>query len=183
MFSLIAFVVVVFCLLLLPPAPTATAFSPPSLYRRHDGLMDAMKTALPISGNPVATRSRSSSSSTELYMVGRLFRRAKRKGVQTLEREEQSTTKKEKQQQPPDKDPVFRILLHNTEWQPEIVARIIAKIIPTLDRRVAYELCTAARLAGKVPLVIVPKKQAEAYYVRLRRKGLPVTMELHDVER
>ena len=37
--------------------------------------------------------------------------------------------------------------------------------------------------AGKVALVIAPKKQAEVYCLGLQRRGLPVTIEPHDVHR
>ena len=146
----------------------ATAFFPVSSFSGH---------ATP----NVATNTERSHdiASTQLEMVGRLFRRAreKRRGVQTLDREKKKSKKKE------EPEPMWRVMLHNTEYQPEIVARIVAKTTPALDRRAAYELCTYARFAGKVTLVITPKKQAELYCLGLQRKGLPSTIEPHDVER
>ena len=135
---------------------------------------------------PIATVSTTTpTTSTQLAMIGRLFRRDRRKRVQTIiEQEEEESTKLDQpptQQKAP--DPVWRVILYNTEWQPEIVARILARTIPTLDRRIAFELCTQARMAGQVTLVITRKREAEGFCVRLQRQGLPVTMEPHGVER
>ena len=74
-------------------------------------------------------------------------------------------------------------MLHGTEWQPEIVARLLPRVIPQLDRMAAYELAVSARYNGKVALIITRRKQAEAHCLGLQRLGLPVTMEPHDVER
>ena len=125
-----------------------------------------------------------SSSSTQLYMIGRLFRR-RRQGnrVQTLEEQEQQTTTEKKQV--PRREPQYRLILYSTEWQPNIVARILAKTIPQIDRRFGFDLCTRARSAGNagVTVVITTQKQAEIYLLLLRREGLPVTIEPYDVER
>ena len=55
----------------------------------------------------------------------------------------------------------------------------------SINRMAAYELCLFAKStpAQKVLLVLATKKQAEQYCLRLRRKGLPVTIEPHDIER
>ena len=111
-------------------------------------------------------------------MLGGLFRRSRNRKVRTLEREKVKEDKKAEE-----KDPLFRVMLYNTEYQPEITARLVARTIPVLNRAVAFELATRARAAGKVPLIVTPKKQAEVYCVGLRRRGLPATIEPHDVER
>lgn len=120
---------------------------------------------------------------TQLQMIGRMFRRDRnRRGVKTLEPEEETKrAQKTKKKQTP--EPLWRVMLYGTEWQPDIVARILASTIPALDRRAAFELCTHARFAGKVALVVTTKKQAEMYSLALQRKGLPVTIEPYDVER
>jgi ATP-dependent Clp protease adapter protein ClpS len=121
-------------------------------------------------------------SDTQLNMIGRLFRRSSsnKKRVKTLEREtEPPATKQEKK----DRKPYYRVMLHSTEWQPEIVARLLPRAIPALDRVAAFELCLSARYNGKVALIITRKKQAEEYCMALQRLGLPSTIELHDIER
>ena len=119
---------------------------------------------------------------SQLHMIGRIFRRDKKnKGnrVQTLEREDTKRSIKKKKEN----DPLWRVMLYNTEYQPDIVARILASVIPSLDRKAAFELCIFGRSAGKVTLVITRKKQAELYCLGLQRQGLPATIEPHDVER
>ena len=118
---------------------------------------------------------------TELNMIGRFFRRDRsntKRGVKTLEREKRETKKQEKS-----RDPIFRVMLYATEAQPEIVARIVAKVIPSINRMAAYELCVYAKStpAQKVLLVLASQKQAEQYCLRLRKRGLPVTIEPHEV--
>ena len=117
-----------------------------------------------------------------LNMIGRLFGRSRnRKQVRTLEREtEPPATKKE---ETPRKPPLFRVMLQGTEWQPEIVAKLLPRAIPQLDRMAAYELAVSARYNGKVALIITRQKQAETHCLALQRLGLPATMEPHDVER
>ena len=150
--------------------------------RRHEtaNILIPLEPTATVSPPPPPT-----TTSTQLAMIGRLFRRDRRKRVQTIiEQEEEESTKLDQpptQQKAP--DPVWRVILYNTEWQPEIVARILARTIPTLDRRIAFELCTQARMAGQVTLVITRKREAEGFCVRLQRQGLPVTMEPHGVER
>ena len=120
-------------------------------------------------------------------MIGRLFRRGRRQGsrVQTLEEQDEQTATKDKKQQVPRREPQYRLILYSTEWQPNIVARILAKTIPQIDRRFGFDLCTRARSAGNagVTVVITTQKQAEIYLLLLRREGLPVTIEPYDVER
>lgn len=118
------------------------------------------------------------SSRSQLDMVGGLFRRSRNRIVRTLEREKVREDKKAKE-----KDPQFRVMLYNTEYQPEITAKLVARTIPVINRAVAFELATRAREVGKVLLIVAPKKQAEVYCLGLRRRGLPVTIEPHDVER
>jgi ATP-dependent Clp protease adapter protein ClpS len=102
----------------------------------------------------------------------RVFRRGKQKKVQTLERPPETEKKK---------DPVrlYRVMYHNSEYMPDRVARVLAKVFPTLDRRAAFELCTNARSVGKVAVVITGKKQAETYCMALLRQGLTATVEPH----
>ena len=118
----------------------------------------------------------------KLNMIGRLFGRSRnRKRVRTLEKEtEPPATKKEEK---PRKPPLFRVMLQGTEWQPEIVAKLLPRAIPQLDRMAAYELAVSARYNGKVALIITRQKHAETHCLALQRLGLPATMEPHDVER
>mmetsp|Transcript_57332 Transcript_57332/g.66216 ORF Transcript_57332/g.66216 Transcript_57332/m.66216 type:complete len:181 (-) Transcript_57332:265-807(-) len=108
----------------------------------------------------------------------RVFRRGRKK-VQVLEKEEKKVTKKEDKPEP---TKFYRVMMYNNEYQPNIVAKVLATTIPSLDRGAAYELCTYARTYGKVAVVITTQKQADMYSVLLQRKGLPTTVELYDVK-
>ena len=79
-----------------------------------------------------------------------------RKKLQVLEREEKKVTNKKEDKQEPTK--FYRVMMYNNEYQPNIVAKVLATTIPSLDRRAAYELCTSARTSGKVAVVITTQK-------------------------
>lgn len=100
--------------------------------------------------------------------------------METLEREDVDEKTLDKKKPPPQQ---WRVMLYSTEWQPDITARTLVKVIPALDRLAAYELVLKSREMGKVALIICRKKQAEGYCLGLQRRGLPATIELHDVER
>lgn len=161
-------IVALVCFLFFGPA--SALISPHFLHKRVQTTRDPL---------PMLAGGRSHSS-IQLNMVGRLFRRnTKKKSVQTLEREQ--TKKEEKKQKAPEQ--LWRVMLYNTEWQPDITARLLVRVIPALNRAAAYELVCRARGMGKVALVIARKKQAEGYCLGLQRLGLPATIEPHDVER
>jgi len=109
----------------------------------------------------------------------RAFRRGRKK-LQVLEQEEKKVTKKE---DTPEPTKFYRVMMYNNEYQPNIVAKVLATTIPSLDRGAAYELCTYARTYGKVAVVITTQKQADIYSALLQRKGLPTTVELYDVKK
>ena len=109
----------------------------------------------------------------------RVFRRGK-KSVQTLEREAPPT---KQQQEPKEPKELWRVMFHNSEYMPDRVARVLARIVPTLDRRAAFELCSRARSVGKVPVVITTsKKEADMYCLAILQQGLTATVEPHPVD-
>lgn len=103
----------------------------------------------------------------------RVFRR--NRGVQTLERETTPATKEKK-----DPEKLWRVMFHNSEYMPDRVARVLAKIVPTLDRRAAFEICSRARFVGKVPVLVTNKKEAEYFCLAIQRQGLTSTIEPHE---
>jgi len=107
----------------------------------------------------------------------RIFRRSSKNRVQTLEREETDATTATPEKKK--KDPLWRVMFYNSEYLPDRVAKVLAKIFPTLDRRAAFELCTRARSVGKVAVIITSKKQAEMYCLTMQRQGLTATIEPH----
>lgn len=158
-------------------AATTEAFSslPPPLFHSNHHVTTKTRDPPPSIGIGTANYY-----GTQLNVIGRLLRRGgRKKQVRTLEKEDTKQTTKRKKE----KDPMWRVMLYSTEYQPDIVAKILASVIPVLDKRVGFELCTMARSMGKVPLVVTRKKEAEVYCVLLQKYGLPVTIEPHDVER
>ena len=112
-------------------------------------------------------------------MIGRFFGRQrdnKQRRVKTLE---DPDIKKDVDETTEDKPPPsYRVIMYGSEGDPSIVAKRVAKVVPSIDRRFAFELCLQARYVGKVPLLLCDsKKQAEMYCVGLQRQGVRSTIE------
>ena len=111
-------------------------------------------------------------------MIGRLFgrQRDKQRKVKTLE---EPDVKKDVDEKTDDKPPPsYRLMLYGSEGDPSIVAKRVAKVIPSIDRQFAFEICLQARYVGKVQLMVLEnKKQAEMYCLGLQRQGLRSTIE------
>ena len=112
-------------------------------------------------------------------MIGRFFgggrQRDKQRRVKTLE---EPDIKKDVDEKTDDKPPSYRLMLYGSEGDPSIVAKRVAKVIPSIDRRFAFEICLQARYVGKVQLLLLDsKKQAEMYCLGLQRQGLRSTIE------
>ena len=101
----------------------------------------------------------------------RIFRRGKNR-LQTLEK-----TRTEKKQQDPEE--LWRVLFHNSDYLPDGVARVLAKVLP-ISRGAAFEICLRAREAGTVVVLVTDKKQAEKYCGALLQRGLTATIEPHN---
>ena len=108
--------------------------------------------------------------------VKRIFRR-----VRTLEREDTSLDDDETEDEP---QKMYRLLYHDhCDYGPENVARVVAKVIPSLDRRAAYHLISYARENGRgIPLLVTDQNNAERYCAILQQFGLLSTVELHHYE-
>ena len=119
-------------------------------------------------------------STTRLDGVRSTIRRVVRGAVRTLVREPK---KKESQQEPEPPPRLYRLMYYDQcEYQPENVARILAKTIPSLDRRVAYELTSRARMQGTagVPLLLTTQKECELYGGLLTQYGLTTNVVPHN---
>mmetsp|Transcript_13818 Transcript_13818/g.34719 ORF Transcript_13818/g.34719 Transcript_13818/m.34719 type:complete len:160 (-) Transcript_13818:19-498(-) len=113
------------------------------------------------------------SSSTALFGVRSRLRNVFRRGVKTLEPE---TAKPDTEKDEPPKQ-LWRLMYYHTDYMPESIARVLAKLVPSLDRRTAYELCCHARMAGKVPLLVTTQGDVERYRDILLQYGLKATAE------
>ena len=148
------------------------------LHRHHSLVDDYMGTA--------SSSSHYRRTTIEMKSVfQRVFRRGKNR-VQTLERDTTTTTTTTRRAPPsPTKQPSdhWRVIMYNSEYMPDRVARVLAKIFPMLARRTAFELCSRARMMGKDTLVVVSsQKEATMYCTMLQQYGLTATMEPHDID-
>lgn len=113
------------------------------------------------------------SSSTILWMSSneRSTTRTTKKSVQTIDKVE---TKAEEQKK---KEEMWRVVLHNDEVHTfNYVVRSLTKVIGTLDRKAAFEICVQTHGIGKATITKTWKKQAEQFCLGLQRQGLTVSI-------
>lgn len=114
-----------------------------------------------------------SDSSTRLYMSDREISRSTKKGVQTIIKD-RTETKAEEQKK---KEEMWRVVLHNDEVHTfNYVIRSLCKVIGTLDRKAAFEICVQTHGIGKSTVTKTWKKQAEQFCLGLQRQGLTVSI-------
>ena len=123
--------------------------------------------------SPAAPTVSSSRMSTNLFMssVDRDKSRTTKKSVQVIDKTE---TKAEEQKR---KEEMWRVVLHNDEVHTfNYVVRSLTKVIGTLDRKAAFEICVATHGTGKATVTKTWKKQAEQFCLGLQRQGLTVSI-------
>jgi ATP-dependent Clp protease adapter protein ClpS len=97
--------------------------------------------------------------------------RTTKKGLQTLLKE------KTEEKQDGKKEEQFRVILHNDEVHTfQYVVRSLTKVIGTLDRKAAFEICVETHGRGKAILTKTWKKQAMQFCMGLQRQGLTVSI-------
>jgi ATP-dependent Clp protease adapter protein ClpS len=97
--------------------------------------------------------------------------RSSKKGVQLLDKTETKPEGKQK------KEELFRVVLHNDEVHTfNYVVRSLCKVIGTLDRKAAFEICVQTHGIGKATITKTWKKQAEQFCLGLQRQGLTVSI-------
>jgi ATP-dependent Clp protease adapter protein ClpS len=112
-------------------------------------------------------------SPTALFMSSneRDTKRTTKKGVQTIDKVE---TKAEEEKK---KEEMWRVVLHNDEVHTfNYVVRSLTKVIGTLDRKAAFEICVETHGIGKATITKTWKKQAEQFCLGLQRQGLTVSI-------
>ena len=136
---------------IVPPSPRVSVSAPaaPTLHSRDAG-----------------------ASSTRLYMSSDMERkRSTKKGVLLKDKTE---TKAEQQKK---KEEMWRVVLHNDEVHTfNYVIRSLCKVIGTLDRKAAFEICVQTHGIGKATVTKTWKKQAEQFCLGLQRQGLTVSI-------
>ena len=96
-----------------------------------------------------------------------------KKGVKTIIRDK-TETKAEEQKK---KEEMWRVVLHNDEVHTfNYVIRSLTKVVGTLDRKAAFEICVQTHGIGKATVTKTWKKQAEQFCLGLQRQGLTVSI-------
>jgi ATP-dependent Clp protease adapter protein ClpS len=87
---------------------------------------------------------------------------------------DRTETKPEEQKK---KEEQWRVVLHNDEVHTfNYVIRSLCKVIGTLDRKAAFEICVQTHGIGKATITKTWKKQAEQFCLGLQRQGLTVSI-------
>ena len=108
---------------------------------------------------------------TELYMSDRERSKTTKKGTQVIDKIQQEEEQEEI------KEKMWRVVLHNDEVHTfNYVVRSLTKIIGTLDRKAAFEICVQTHGIGKATITKTWKKQAEQHCLGLQRQGLTVSI-------
>ena len=126
----------------------------------------------PSASQMIATATPARPVETALYMsTSREKTRTTKKGTLVKDRTE---TKVEEQKK---KEEMWRVVLHNDEVHTfNYVVRSLCKVIGTLDRKAAFEICVQTHGIGKATVTKTWKKQAEQFCVNLQRQGLTVSI-------
>lgn len=75
------------------------------------------------------------------------------------------------------KESLFRVILHNDEVHTfQYVIRTLCKVVGTLNRQAAHEICVQAHGHGKGTVTVIDKKQAQRFCLGLQRQGLTVSI-------
>ena len=110
---------------------------------------------------------------TRLYMSDQERQRTTKKGVQTITIDKTETQVEEEKK----KEEMWRVVLHNDEVHTfNYVIRSLCKVIGTLDRKAAFEICVQTHGIGKATVTKTWKKQAEQFCLGLQRQGLTVSI-------
>ena len=108
---------------------------------------------------------------TKLYMSDRQRSKTTKKGTQVIDKI------KTEEEQEEIKEKMWRVVLHNDEVHTfNYVVRSLTKIIGTLDRKAAFEICVQTHGIGKATVTKTWKKQAEQFCLGLQRQGLTVSI-------
>ena len=111
------------------------------------------------------------SQQTQLRMSEREMEKKTKKKVQILFKEDTE------QEEDENNEEEWRVILHNDEVHTfHYVVRSLTKVISTLDRKAAFEVCVQTHGTGKATITTAWKKLAEQYCLGLQRQGLTVSI-------
>ncbi len=99
--------------------------------------------------------------------------RSTKKGLSTIVKERVETKQKEDIKE----EEMWRVLLHNDEVHTfQYVTQSLVKVIGTLDKKTAFEICVQTHNSGKATVTKTWKKQAEKYCLGMQRQGLTASI-------
>jgi ATP-dependent Clp protease adapter protein ClpS len=155
-------------LLSLACSSVAFSFMAPQTQRRASSSLSTPTTWTTCSNNNrLGSRNDQGGSDTKLYMSSTEKSRTTKKTVQVKDRVE---TKPDEQK---NKEEMWRVVLHNDEVHTfNYVVRSLCKVIGTLDRKAAFEICVQTHGVGKATITKSWKKQAETYCLGMQRRKL-----------
>lgn len=108
---------------------------------------------------------------TQLHMSSTERSKSTKKGTVVIDKIQQEEEQEEI------KETMWRVVLHNDEVHTfNYVVRSLTKIIGTLDRKAAFEICVQTHGIGKSTVTKTWKKQAEQFCLGLQRQGLTVSI-------
>lgn len=117
------------------------------------------------------TTSRIAGFDTSLHMSSTERTTTTKKGTLVKDRTETQAEEQKK------KEEMWRVVLHNDEVHTfNYVIRSLCKVIGTLDRKAAFEICVQTHGIGKATVTKTWKKQAEQFCLGLQRQGLTVSI-------
>lgn len=99
--------------------------------------------------------------------------KSKKRGLTTITIEKQKVEEEEEEKD----ETEWRVLLHNDEVHTfEYVVDSLVKVIGTVDRKGAWDICVLTHGNGKATIVKAWKDQAEKYCLGLQRQGLTASI-------
>lgn len=99
--------------------------------------------------------------------------RSTKKGISTITKERVESKQKEDIKE----EETWRVLLHNDEVHTfQYVTQSLVKVIGTLDKKTAFEICVQTHNSGKATVTKTWKKQAEKFCLGMQRQGLTASI-------
>jgi len=99
--------------------------------------------------------------------------KSKKRGIQTITIDKTETKSKQEEK----KEEQWRVVLHNDEVHTfNYVIQSLCKVIGTVDRKRAFDICVLTHGSGKATITQTWKDQAMKYCFGLQRQGLTASI-------
>jgi ATP-dependent Clp protease adapter protein ClpS len=156
--------------LLCSSAMAFTFMAPPT--QRSIGISTPAKSSSAWTTSSISSNNRLGSDQSKLYMSSTEKSRTTKKTTIVKDRVET------KPDEAKNKEELWRVVLHNDEVHTfNYVVRSLCKVIGTLDRKAAFEICVQTHGVGKATITKSWKKQAEAFCLGMQRRKWSVVFQ------